>query len=97
MVSGGTYTAIVYERLARTQAASGSLSVESYLLGTVSVEFTATGTADLSEQKHYFWVISRPDTGQVLLDGPVYAHLPGNWPVSPYRGHKVSSVLSVLT
>jgi hypothetical protein len=97
LVSGGTYTAIVYERLARTQAASGSLTVTSYDTGTVIVAFTADGTVDLAERKHYYWVITRPETGDILLDGPVYAHLPGNWPPSPYRGHHVRSVLSVLT
>jgi hypothetical protein len=97
LVSGGTYTAVVYERLARTQAASGAVSVVSYSVGSVEITFTPTGLAGLTEAKHYFWTLSEATSGTLLVDGPVYPHLPGNWPPSPYRGHQVRSALSVLT
>jgi hypothetical protein len=97
LTSGGTYTAIVYERLARTQAASGAVQVTSYSIGGLSIVFTATGTAGLAERKHYFWVVTETSSDRLLMDGPVHAYLPGNWPPSPYRGHHVRSVLSVLT
>jgi hypothetical protein len=97
LVSGGTYAAVVYERLARTQAASGAVSVVSHSAGTITVTFTPTGLAGLTEAKHYYWTLSETTSGTLLIDGPVYPHLPGNWPPSPYRGHQVRSALSVLT
>jgi hypothetical protein len=97
LISGGTYTAVVYERLARTQAASGDVSVVSYSTGGVEITFTPDGLAGLTEAKHYFWTLTETTSGTLLVDGPVYPHLPGNWPPSPYRGHQVRSALSVLT
>lgn len=97
LTSGGIYTAIVYERLARTQVASGDAQATSYANGGLSITFTADGTSGLAERKHYFWVVTETDTDRLLLDGAVHAYLPGSWPPSPYRAHHVRSVLSVLT
>lgn len=96
LVSGAAHTAVIYDKLGSTQAASGSFSPVSYVDGTATITFLASQTVTLSRLKHYYWVVSIPSTSKVLLDGPVFAHHAGSWPTSPYRGHKVTTPYSVI-
>lgn len=96
-ISGATYTAIVYTRLGRTQAASGAVTVESWATGEITIDFLTAQTSLLSERKHYYWELRDTVADVMVLDGPVYPHLPGNWPQHPYRGRVVRSRFSSLT
>lgn len=96
-VSGASYSAKVYTKLSRTLACTGSVTVDDAPTGLITIRFTAAQTALGDERKHYYWVLDDTTAEIMLLDGPVYFHLPGNTPQSPYRGRVVVSVLSSLT
>lgn len=94
--SGTAYQAIVYRRLARTQAASGVATV-SQPSGEITITFNGAETGLLSENRHYYWTLTNTATGTLALDGVCHAHLPGNWPSSAYRGRYITSRLAALT
>jgi hypothetical protein len=94
--SGTQYAAVVYRRLARTQAASGVATV-TQPSGAITITFLSTETANLNERRHYYWTLTNLTTNTLALDGVCHAHLPGNWPSTPYRGRYVTSRLATLT
>lgn len=96
-VQGMTLVAMVYNKLSRTVATSGSAVPVDAPAGEITVDFTAAQTSPGSERRAYYWTLVDTASDTLLFDGPFRFHLPGNTPQTPYRGRVVRSPLSVLT